>query len=70
LLKVLLVSGKPFVIACTKTGDEMATRTKASNELSLFFFGIIGIPFYILFRQDFGVLGPMGKNSVTRQLSS
>ncbi len=49
LLKVLVVSGKPFVIACTKTGDELTTRTKASSELSLFFFGVIGIPFYVLF---------------------
>ena len=48
LLKVLVVSGKPFVIACTGTGDELTTRSKApSSELSLFLFGIIGIPFYI-----------------------
>ena len=40
LLKVLVVSGKPFVIACTKTGDELTTRAKASSELSLFFFGV------------------------------
>ena len=41
LLKVLVVSGNPFVIACTKTGDELTTRTKATNsELSLFFFGV------------------------------
>jgi hypothetical protein len=48
LLKVLLVSGKPFVTARTGTGDELATRSKtASSELILFLFGIIGIPFYI-----------------------
>jgi hypothetical protein len=57
LLKVLVVSGKPLVIACTKTGDELTTRTKAaSSELNLFFFGIIAIPFYI-FSLRFWLLG-------------
>jgi len=54
LLKVLVVSGKPFVIACTRTEDELTIRTKAANsELSLLPFDVIGIPFYI-FSQDFG----------------
>ncbi len=36
LLKVLVVSGKPFVIACTGTGDELTTRSNAaSSEHSL-----------------------------------
>jgi hypothetical protein len=53
---VFVVSGKPLVIACTGTGNELTTRTKAaSSELILFLFGIIGIPFYIF--QDFGVSG-------------
>ena len=50
LLKVLVVSGKPFVIACTRTEDALTIRAKAaSSELSLFLFVAIGIPFDIFF---------------------
>jgi hypothetical protein len=59
LLNVSVVSGKPLVIACTATGDELTTRTKAANsELSLFFFGVIGIPFYTLFSRFWRTFGP------------
>ena|ERR1700751_2654289 len=58
LLKMLVVSGKPFVTACTGTGDKLTIRSKtASSELILFLFGIMGIPFYIstFFSSGFGV---------------
>jgi len=49
------------VMACTRTEDELTTRTKAANsELSLFLFVVIGIPFHI-FSQGSCVLGPTGK---------
>ena len=68
LLKVLLVSGKPFVIACTETGDELTTRTKAANsELSLFFFGVIGIPFLHFVLKILAFLGRWGEEQRTRR---
>jgi hypothetical protein len=52
LLKVLVVSGKPFVIA--GAGEVLIITTKAANsELSLLLFDVIRIPSYI-FSQDLG----------------
>jgi hypothetical protein len=71
LLKVLVVSGNPFVIACTKTGDELTIRTKAANgELSLFFFGVIGIPFYICSSRYWRSWADVGRTGYTSTLLS